>query len=113
METHVKVAAWLRIVYSGLGLVGAFIVLIVFGGISVLAGSSGGEDAAAASWLAVFGFSLAAFVGLLAVPGLVTGWGLLNYRPWARIANIVLSALDLFTFPVGTALGAYSVWVML
>jgi hypothetical protein len=113
METHVKVAAWLRIVYSGLGLLGAFIVLIVFGGISVLVGSSGGEDAEAAPWLAVFGASVAAFVGLLAVPGLVTGWGLLNYRPWARIANIVLSALDLFTFPAGTALGAYSLWVML
>lgn len=110
METHVKVAAWLRIVYSGMALVGAAFVLLVFGGLSIVAGGS--ADREAAPWFAVLGVTMAAFIGLLALPGLVTGWGLLNYRPWARIVNIVLSVFDLFSVPVGTALGAYSLWVM-
>lgn len=112
MDTHVKVAAWLRIVYGGLGLLGAIVVLVFFGGLGVLVGISGGQDAAAAPWITVFGAFMAAFVGLMALPGLITGWGLLNHRPWARIVNIVLSAPDLFNVPVGTALGAYSLWVM-
>jgi hypothetical protein len=112
MNTHVQVAAWLRIVYSGLGLLGAMVVLVFAGGLAALVGSSGGQDAAAASWIVVFGAGLAAYIGLLSIPGLVAGWGMLTYRPWARILNIVLSILDLFSIPVGTALGAYSLWVM-
>jgi hypothetical protein len=42
-----------------------------------------------------------------------TGWALLAYRPWARSLNIVLSIFDLFSIPIGTAIGGYSLWVML
>jgi hypothetical protein len=117
METHVRVAGWLRIVWSAFTLVGALVVLLVFGGISALMGVTGDPEAQqVAPWFGVFGSFLALFIAVLAVPGLVTGWGLLNYRPWARIANIVLSVIDLLNlgaFPVSTALGGYSLWVML
>jgi hypothetical protein len=113
METHVRVAGWLRIVWGALELIGAVIVLLVFGGISAIMGASGDPDAAqVAPWLTGFGAILAAIIGVLALPGIVTGWGLLTYRPWARVLNIVLSVLDLLAAPVGTALGIYSLWVM-
>jgi hypothetical protein len=114
MDTHIKVAAWLRIIYSGMGLLVAFFILFLFGGISWLVGGSGDPDAAhAVPIIHLVGAAIAAFLGITALPGLITGWGLLTYQPWARILDIVLSALDLFHIPVGTALGAYSIWVMI
>ena len=114
METHVRVAAWLRIIWSATALVGALFILLVFGGVSVLMGLTGEAEAqGAVPAVFVIGTLIATFFAALALPGLITGWGLLNYRPWARIVNIALSAFDLFHVPIGTALGAYSIWVML
>jgi len=45
--------------------------------------------------------------------GFLAGWGLLRREPWARMLTIVLSFLALFHFPLGTALGIYSLWVLL
>jgi hypothetical protein len=113
MDTHVKVVAWLRIAASAVYLVGALVVMAMFGFAGAAAGTSGDAEAArAAPWIAAFGTAIAIGLLVLALPGLITGWGLLNYRPWARIVNIVLSIIDLFGFPVGTALGVYSLWVM-
>jgi hypothetical protein len=47
------------------------------------------------------------------LPGLVGGVGLLQFRSWARITVIVISALDLIHIPFGTALGIYGFWVLL
>lgn len=114
METHVRIAAWLRIVWSGFGLLVGILVLTVFSGVGAILGVSGDAEAQQALPLVmVIGTFVALFFALLSLPGLLTGWGLLTYQPWARIVNIVLSAFDLFHFPIGTALGAYSIWVML
>jgi len=50
---------------------------------------------------------------IIGLPQILAGWGLLNYRPWARILTIVISVLHLFSFPLGTALGIYGLWVLL
>jgi len=46
--------------------------------------------------------------------GFVAGWGLINRTPWARIVALVLAFVSLFTdIPFGTALGVYTMWVLL
>lgn len=45
--------------------------------------------------------------------GLVTGWGLLQREPWARTLAIVMACLSLLHMPFGTALGIYTLWVLL
>lgn len=52
-------------------------------------------------------------VGLEGVLGIIGGIGLLSYRQWARIMIIVLSALNCFNIPIGTAKGVYSLWALL
>jgi hypothetical protein len=45
--------------------------------------------------------------------GFLAGWGLLQREPWARILTIVLAFLSLINIPFGTALGIYTLWVLL
>jgi hypothetical protein len=43
----------------------------------------------------------------------VAGWGLLDRAPWARMYTIILAAISLIEVPMGTALGIYSLWVLM
>src|SRR5437016_977505 len=47
------------------------------------------------------------------VLGIVTGWGLLERQSWARTLAIVLGCFNLLSMPFGTALGIYTLWVLL
>ena len=49
----------------------------------------------------------------IAVLGFLTGWGLLTRQSWARMAAIVFGAVSLLDVPFGTALGIYTLWVLL
>ncbi|MEM7332604.1 MAG: hypothetical protein AAF490_10960 [Chloroflexota bacterium] len=105
---HVKILGWLNIVLSVLTiLVMGFVGIILLG-----AGAISGEAEA-------FGvmFVIALFVGFfmlaLAIPGILAGWGLLNGKNWARVLAIVLGCLNILSFPFGTAVGIYTLWVLL
>jgi len=45
--------------------------------------------------------------------GIAAGVGLLNRAPWARMLSIILGCVGLIDMPFGTALGAYTLWVLL
>jgi hypothetical protein len=45
--------------------------------------------------------------------GFVAGWGLLRRESWARTLALVLSFIALFSVPFGTAVGVYTLWVLL
>jgi hypothetical protein len=47
------------------------------------------------------------------VLGLIAGWGLLERQSWARILAIVLAFISLIHIPFGTAIGVYTLWVLL
>lgn len=115
MESHVKAVAILHIVLGGLGALAAVIILTIFGGIAGIVGATAprGDAVAAVPILGVIGGVLSILVLLLSLPAVIAGFGLLSFQPWARILTIVLSALNLLNVPIGTALGAYSLWVML
>ena len=53
------------------------------------------------------------FFLLSAAASFVAGWGLLERLPWGRMYTIILGALSLISIPFGTALGIYSLWVLL
>lgn len=42
----------------------------------------------------------------------LTGYALMTRQPWGRILAIVFSIFALFHFPLGTALGIYTLWVL-
>jgi hypothetical protein len=48
-----------------------------------------------------------------AAGGFLAGWGLLHREPWARVVALVLGFIALFHIPFGTAVGVYTLWVLL
>jgi len=116
MENHVKVVAVLNIVLGGMGLLAALVVLIVFGGAAGIVGSQADRapDAeAAAGIVAIIGGAIFVVALVISLPCVIAGFGLLKFREWARILTIVLSAFNLLNIPIGTVIGAYSLWVLL
>jgi hypothetical protein len=53
------------------------------------------------------------FLGFFGLVHLFLAWSLYEYKPWARILGLVLGFLALLRFPLGTALGIYTIWVLL
>ncbi|HMI67971.1 MAG TPA: hypothetical protein VK517_18140 [Cyclobacteriaceae bacterium] len=47
----------------------------------------------------------------LAVPALIAGIGLLAKQKWAMILALIMGCLNIFSFPIGTAIGIYTIWV--
>lgn len=115
MLTHVKVLAVLYLVMSGIGLLFAVLIFFALGAAASIVGMSASPDDAAVAMpiLGLTGTALSMMLLVLSLPGLVTGWGLLKLRPWARIVGIVLAVISLINFPIGTAIGVYGLWVLL
>lgn len=48
---------------------------------------------------------------IFAIPTLIAGIGLLIHKPWATLVALIIGCLKLFSFPIGTAIGIYAIWV--
>jgi hypothetical protein len=108
MEKHVTFVGALRI---GLGTLGILAAMIVFA--AVVGGGLISGDREAIRITAIVGPVVAFFLVLLSVPGIIGGIGLLKWKSWARFLVLILAVLDLFNIPIGTALGIYTIWVLM
>ncbi len=116
MRDHVRILAILNIVFGSMFLLGALIILLIFGGVAGIVGMAAHHDpeaAVAIPILGLIGVVIAVVLVVLSLPGIIAGIGLLKLQPWARILAIVISALNLLNVPIGTALGVYGLWVLL
>lgn len=115
MSSHIRTLAILHIAFAVVAMLGGLLALALFGGLATFVGfAAGGADAGIGSAvLGIVGGAIFFFTFVLALPGLIVGIGLLNFRPWARVGGIILSALELLNVPIGTALGLYGLWVLL
>ena len=107
MQQHITILGWLYIVFGALGVLLALFVFAVMGGVGLLSNDAGG-----AVLMSGIGFFVAAVIAVLSLPSLIAGWGLLNRKSWSRILAIVIGALNLLGFPVGTAIGIYTIWAL-
>lgn len=108
MEKHVSLVAALHIGLSVLGLLVAGLIFFVLIGTGVIA-----QDEDAFLVLTIIATVLFAFMVVTSIPAIIGGIGLLKHKSWARILIMIISAIDLLNIPFGTALGAYSLWVLL
>ena len=108
MEQHITLLGWLYIATNILLILIAGFVFIVITGVGVMS-----ADAEAVRIMPVIGTAVSGFLTVLALPGILTGIGLLKRKPWARVAAAVLAIINLTNFPIGTAVGVYALWVLL
>ena len=111
LRMHVKIVAWLNIVANSIFLLLGICGFVFFTGIGVFAAADSG-DAVALPILGLIGTVGLLFFAMLALPGLLAGYGLLKGKKWGQILGIVDGLLNLFAIPVGTALGAYTLFVL-
>ncbi|MDH4058394.1 MAG: hypothetical protein OEU76_06495 [Cyclobacteriaceae bacterium] len=48
---------------------------------------------------------------LFSIPSVIGGVSLLQGKSWALTLLLVMGCFKLFSFPIGTALGVYTIWV--
>ena len=108
MDSHVKILGLTYIILNIGFLLVAGVVAVVSLSVGVLSG-----DPAAAGVMGIMGLAMSACFLVLAAPGILAGWGLLRYRPWARLLAIVLAVLNIVNVPLGTILSVYTLWVLL
>lgn len=107
MDQHLKILGWLHVANGAILMLIAIFVGTLMTGIGAATG-----EAEAFAILAGISGAVGIFFGILALPSILGGWGLLTYRPWSRILVLVLSFLNLMNFPMGTLLGAYGIWAL-
>ncbi|HKI88829.1 MAG TPA: hypothetical protein VKA38_07385 [Draconibacterium sp.] len=107
MEKHINVIAALHI---GLSILGIIIGGVVFAVLYFVRDVSGDPDAEMV--LTIIANAMVIFTVIFSIPGIIAGLGLFKRKEWARILTLILSVIDLFNIPVGTAVGVYSIWAL-
>ncbi len=111
LNSHIKVLAILHIIFAGMSLIGAWAIVLSTVAVGVLPSIISGEHLPLAI-VGTIGTLIAGFMILTHLPGLIGAFGLLKQRSWARIVLMVVSFFYLIAFPLGTALGVYTLWVL-
>ncbi|HVO59694.1 MAG TPA: hypothetical protein VMT53_02095 [Terriglobales bacterium] len=107
---HIQVLGILWIIVAAFWSIPA-VVMMVLGSVAhafIPFGSAVGR-ALGPAMLHLLGFGFL----FVAAAAFMAGWGLMQRRPWARTLTIILGVLALFHPPLATALGIYTLWVLL
>ena len=108
MEKHINVVAALQI---GLSIFCLLMVVLSFTVMRVIGGFI--DEPEGEMILSIIGNVIATFLILVSIPGIIAGLGLYRRKEWARILTLILSVIEIFNFPFGTAIGIYSIWAMI
>jgi hypothetical protein len=117
METHITVIGWLFMISGVLsGIFGAAVVIVgrlipTFQLERIPEIRQVPLDIPRIASFAAMGVGF--FTIAIAVGTFMAGYGLLQYKPWARIVAIIVAIIGIVHFPLGTALGIYALWALL
>ena len=106
-EKHIRTLGIIFICWGVLSILFGILMIMFFGFISMLA-----DDPEAAIVLRIIGTIAVTFTLVTGIPEIIGGWGLLKKFSWSRILVIIMAAVNVIDFPLGTALGIYGFWVL-
>lgn len=121
MEKHIKLVAIFNIVYRSILMLGSivlFILAALFGRIMEFVERSGdvrpdeipNEILGIVPVILVVIGVILAVISIIAIIGSV---GFMKRQEWGRVTLLVVSVFNLMHIPIGTALGVYTLWVIL
>jgi hypothetical protein len=110
---HAHLLAVLWIAYSALSLIAGIILAVVANTVFLhfqeMEPTSGGPPPFVRPLL----MAIACALFVKAAVGIAAGVGLLQRQRWGRTLTIILGIIALFNVPFGTALGIYTLWVLM
>ena len=113
VQEHIHLLGILWLALSALNAVVGIVLCIVANTVFAHLHEMGAPPETPAGFLRSLFTTIGIAILAKAAAGFLAGWGLLQREPWARMLTIVLSFLALINIPLGTALGIYSLWVLL
>jgi len=113
MEVHKRILAILYIISGSFQILAMIILSSV---ISIMIPFIMDEAGPEAQWVFVWIVPFIRFIAvgiiiLFSIPSIIGGIGLLNHKKWALTLLLILGCFKLFSFPIGTAIGIYTIWV--
>ena len=108
MDRHVNLIGIFWIALGALNVMAGFLIFGLLFGISFIPDM--GHEAPVI--LRSIGFGLGLFLWAFALPKIIAGIGLLKKLEWGRVLALVVSFLSLLNIPLGTALGIYSIVIL-
>lgn len=100
---HVTILGWLSILGQVVFLAMGIFVFSMLAGLGAYLTPEG-----SAGFLVLAGALLGGMLVVLALPGMLAGYGLLRRKAWGRILALIVGFLNLPNFPLGTALALYT-----
>lgn len=121
MEKHIKLVAVLNIAYRCLLILGSivlFVIAALFNRLMDFIERSGdlhgGEiPREVVDIVPIILVIAGAIMLIISIIGIIGALGLMKKQEWGRIVLIVVSVFNLMHIPIGTALGIYTLWVLL
>ena len=102
------IAVWYFIDAAFLLFGACILIAVLFGILAEI-----GNDATAQFWVSFGMLFGVVFMGLAGIALVITGWGLLGMKQWARWLAFIMAIFSLFAFPIGTVIGALIIWYLL
>lgn len=113
VDDHKRILGILYVITSVLTIMAMMLLHAVFATIYAFAFSDADpEDQAIFQLIMAIGrYVQVLVIVVVGVPTLIAGIGLLMKQSWAMILALIVACFKLFSFPVGTAIGVYAIWI--
>ncbi len=113
VQQHVHLLGILWLAMSAVNAVGGLVLVVVANTLFLHLHELGAPANLPTEFLSSILSTLGIIVLVKAALGFGAGWGLLHREAWGRVLALVLAFISLFHVPFGTALGVYTMWVLL
>lgn len=112
LASHLNLLAIFWFIIAAMWAIGAAVLLAIGAGAGFAIHTS--PEITPGVYLGSFFFyCIGGFVAAVAGVAFLTAWGLHRIRPWGRTLAIVMGIISLLSAPLGTALGIYSLIVLI
>lgn len=113
LDGHKKVLGILYVISAALTTLGALLINALLSLIFTFAFEQADpeEQRVMDFIMALTAYLPAIIIFVFALPTFIAGLGLLTKQSWAVIISLIVGCLKLFSFPIGTAIGVYAIWI--
>ena len=113
VQSHVHLLGILWLAMSAFNAVAGLVMIVVGNTLFPHLHELGAPPQVPTSFLSAIVGTIGIIILAKAACGFLAGWGLLHGEAWGRTVALVLSFISLFNIPFGTAIGVYTMWVLL